>query len=74
MKRFFISVFALLGFALAQAQNASVEKDIIGVQVGLFGANAYNEHKLSDAWHCVHNWAYTEVSGQEQCMKRQAFC
>ncbi|MFJ1435693.1 hypothetical protein ACILFN_10170 [Capnocytophaga canimorsus] len=49
MKRFFIGVFALLGFAVAQAQNASVEKDIIGVQIGLFGANAYNEHKLSDA-------------------------
>ncbi|MFJ1441495.1 hypothetical protein ACILFQ_06250 [Capnocytophaga canimorsus] len=48
MKKLFISVFALLGFAVAQAQNASVEKDIIGVQIGIFETNIYNEHRLSD--------------------------
>ncbi|MDO4782391.1 MAG: hypothetical protein Q4A09_04135 [Capnocytophaga felis] len=49
MKRFTVIVFILVGFGVVQAQNASVEKDLIGIQTGLFGVNVYNEHKLSDA-------------------------
>lgn len=48
MNRLFLIVVVFFKMMLVQAQDVRVEKDIVGVQLGLFGANLYNEHKLSD--------------------------
>lgn len=48
MQKYILITLILLGFAKVQAQNASVESDIIGFQVGFIGADLYNEHKLSN--------------------------
>ncbi|OWK74595.1 hypothetical protein CBW16_04105 [Flavobacteriaceae bacterium JJC] len=43
-----ISLLAVGAAVLAQ-EKASVEKSVTGIQIGLFGAELYNEAKLSDA-------------------------
>ena len=39
-----------LGVSIFAQEKASVEKSVIGIQIGLFGAELYNEAKLSDAF------------------------
>lgn len=48
MKKLFF-VFAIASSAIITAQEkASLEKSLTGVQVGFFGANVYNETRLSE--------------------------
>lgn len=46
-KQIYLMVFALVSLA-GKAQNTGVEKNVAGIQVGLFGADLYNETKLSE--------------------------
>lgn len=50
MTKFLSLALLSLGAIAFGQKNASVEKSVTGIQIGLFGAELYNEAKLSDAF------------------------
>lgn len=46
-KQFLLGAFSLLTF-LGKAQSTNVEKNISGVQIGLFGLDLYNEIRIAE--------------------------
>ncbi len=48
MKRTVLLLAMILGALLSAQQTATVEKSITGLQIGFFGAEVYNEARLSD--------------------------
>ncbi|WP_076752689.1 hypothetical protein [Elizabethkingia anophelis] len=48
MKKQFYLIALALSPLLGKAQNSNVEKNITGIQVGLFGVDLYNEIKIFD--------------------------
>lgn len=46
-KKISIAVFSVLSL-LGNAQNSDVEKNITGIQIGLFGLDLYNETKIAN--------------------------
>jgi len=48
MKRTVLLLALILGALLSAQQTATVEKSITGLQIGFFGAEVYNEARLSD--------------------------
>ena len=50
MKKIILLCFFGISTSIFAQENASVEKSLTGVQVGLFGADVYNEAKLAEEW------------------------
>lgn len=50
MKRLILLASILLGIHAFSQEKASVEKSVTGVQIGFFGAEFYNEAKLSESF------------------------
>ena len=48
MKKIILTTFLFLGIYAFSQENARVEKSVTGVQVGFFGAEFYNEARLSE--------------------------
>jgi hypothetical protein len=50
MKKLIFTASTILLINLFNAQNTPVERNVTGVQIGLFGVDVYNETKLDDKW------------------------
>lgn len=50
MKKLIFTAYTILLINLFNAQNTPVERNVTGVQIGLFGVDVYNETKLDDKW------------------------
>ena len=50
MKKIILAIILATGISTSAQENTSVEKSLTGVQVGLFGADIYNETKLAEEW------------------------
>jgi len=48
MKHFYFLLFILFSFQIGNSQNASVEKNVYGIQTGFLGFWAHNETKLGN--------------------------
>ena len=48
MKKIALLTILLLSIFSAKAQNQNLEKNVLGLQVGLFGLDIYNESRLSE--------------------------